>query len=186
MSDIEFDLRVERVKKAADVIGSLPTKSLQLDAFRYLLGQAVVTTQPPSVPASTAVDEAPDPIVKDKKPRRTSAAKSPISQDRDVVLFPKDKKSFKDFAAEKAPASHTEKYAVAVYWLREVAGYGEATVAQVVSAYRAAGWPLPAQVANAASQAVKVGFLSSGKADDLQLSSGGINLVDSELPRAKV
>ena len=40
------------------------------------------------------------------------------------------------------------------------------------------------QVANAASQARKAGFLSSAKAEDLQLTSIGINLVNKILPRA--
>lgn len=41
VSDAEFDQRLERVRKAADVIGSLPTKTLQADAFHYLIGQPI-------------------------------------------------------------------------------------------------------------------------------------------------
>jgi hypothetical protein len=185
MSDTEFDLRVERVKKAADVIGSLPTKGLQAEAFRYLLGEFAALPPKTKVPvAPTPVDEKAA-LVKDGKTRRASGTKTTITQDRDLDLFPKDKTSFKDFATAKSPKINDERYPVAVYWLREVAGHEKATVAQVVTCYRAAGWSLPSNVNNAASKAVNAGYLSSGKAEDLQLSSLGINLVDNDLPRAK-
>lgn len=57
-----------------------------------------------------------------------------------------------------------EKYAVAVYWILRVAELPTATVAQVVSCFIAADWSLPSQVANAASQSRKAGYLSSAKA----------------------
>lgn len=186
MSETDFDLRVERVRKAAEVIGSLPSKALQADAFRYLLGEAPAAQVAQKTSATPALEATKTEVPSgEKKARRSSATKTPITQDRDINLFPEGKTSFKDFAALKGPTNNDERYAVAVYWLREVAQLGGATVAQVVSCYRAAGWTLPTNVANAASQAVKASYLSSGKADDLQLSSVGINLVDTTLPRPK-
>lgn len=187
MSDTNFDLRVERVKKAAEVIGSLPSKALQADAFRYLLGEAAPNPLPPkpSVSASTSTGEI-NHSTADKKTRRSSGTKAPITQDRDLDLFPKGKTPFKEFASAKNPKNNDERYPVAVYWLREVAGHDKATVPQVVTCYRTAGWALPSDVSNAASKAVNAGYLSSGKADDLQLSSLGINLVDNELPHTKL
>ncbi|TXK18449.1 hypothetical protein [Homoserinibacter sp. GY 40078] len=183
MSESDFDLRVERVRKAAEVIGGLPSKALQAEAFRYLLGDVPATSPAPEVRVPSEGGEAPP--ASQKRARSSSATKTAITQDRDLNLFPEGKTSFKDFAATKSPSNNNERYAVAVYWLREVAQVGEATVAQVVSCYRNVGWALPTDVANAASQAVKATYLSSGKADDLKLSSTGINLVDTTLPRAK-
>jgi len=184
MSDIDFDLRVERVKKAADVIGVLPTEALQSEAFRYLLGEVALAAPLPDVAAPIDAGALPYPA-KGKKIRRTSATKTAITQDRLIDLFPKGKVSFKDFATSKNPTNDRERYAVAVYWLREIAELGTATVAQVVSCYRVAEWSLPTNVTNSASQAAKAGYLSSGASEDLKLSSIGINLVDNTLPRAK-
>ncbi|WAB82920.1 hypothetical protein OVN20_07300 [Microcella daejeonensis] len=185
MNENDFDLRVERVRKAAEVISALPSKALQAEAFRYLLEEkASSSTAPkPSMPTPAAPKES-QREAGDKKLKR-STNKAAISWDRNLELFPGGKTSFKDFAAEKAPTNNEERYAVAAYWLREVAQVGGATVPQVVACYRVAEWSLPSNVANAASQAVKKGYLSSGKADDLQLSSIGINLVEKTLPRAK-
>ena len=185
MSETDFDVRVERVRKAAEVIGTLPSRALQAEAFKYLLGDAPTVPVAAEAPAVGVRDATSSGSTGDRKARRSSATKTPITQDRDINLFPDGKTSFKDFAAAKSPTNNDERYAVAVYWLREVAQVGGATVAQVVSCYRAAGWTLPTNVANAASQAVKASYLSSGKADELQLSSIGINLVDTALPRPK-
>ncbi len=188
MSDTEFDLKVERVKKAAEVIATLPSKALQADAFRYLLGEVPMAAPKVKVVANdvaTSTDEL-APASKEKRTRRASSGtKTTVTQDRDLDLFPKDKTPFKEFAATKNPKINDERYPVVVYWLKEIAGHDKATIPQVVTCYRAAGWPLPSDVSNAASKAVNAGYLSSGKTEDLKLSSLGINLVDNDLPRTK-
>ncbi|MDF1480437.1 hypothetical protein PYV02_15255, partial [Leifsonia sp. H3M29-4] len=120
MSDTEFDLKVERVKKSAEVIATLPSKALQADAFRYLLGEVPVTE--PKVKAAGNAAAVPEEEhttpSKEKRSRRASGTKSTITQDRDLDLFPKGKTPFKEFAATKNPRNNDERYPVVVYWLR--------------------------------------------------------------------
>ncbi len=201
MDDTEFDTRLDRVKRASDVVNALP-KQLQASAFQYLIGAVGVTTAaaplksaPPAEEPSTA--GAPEDVTAvtngngngngngtPRKSRRGAPKSNKAApQDRDINLFPDGKTSFADFAVEKSPRTMDEKYAVAVYWILRVAELPIATVAQVVSCFIAADWSLPSQVANAASQSRKAGYLSSAKAEDLQLTSIGINLVNKQLPR---
>ncbi|MEV8172424.1 hypothetical protein [Microbacterium sp. NPDC077486] len=195
MDDTEFDTRLDRLTRAADVVNALP-KQLQASAFQYLIGGVEVATAaapfksaPPAEQAST--DSPAEDVTADsngngaaRKSRRGAPKSNKAApQDRDINLFPDDKTSFTDFAVEKSPRTMDEKYAVAVYWILRVAELPTATVAQVVSCFIAADWSLPSQVANAASQSRKAGYLSSAKAEDLQLTSIGINLVNKQLPR---
>lgn len=199
MDDNEFDSRLDRVRRAAEVIDALP-KRLQDQAFQYLVGTSL-TVAAPATAAVAATPEAegpaPNAAIAEESPttngsgttrktrRGTAKTNKSAPQDRDIDLFPAGKTSFEDFAAEKDPKTNDEKYAVAVYWLLRVAELPAATVPQVVSCYLAANWSLPSQVGNAASRSRQAGFLSSAKAEDLQLTSIGINLVNKVLPRPK-
>jgi len=198
MNDDEFETQLDRVRRAAEVVNTLP-KKLQATAFRVLFGDvsdntaeaasptaAPQETQAPAEQATTNDDAATIGSSATRKARR-NGSKSPKAapQDRELELFPEGKTSFTDFATGKAPKNNDEKYAVAVWWLLRVLEVPVATVPQVVSCYMAAGWALPSDVANAASQARKAGYLSNAKADDLKLGSLGINLVNSQLPRVK-
>lgn len=194
MDGTEFDTRLDRVKRASDVVNALP-KRLQADAFAYLLGNmtaaepvsttpvkpAVVVAAPSDTTESADTDPAPA-----RKTRRRNGSKSPksVSHDTQIELFPEGKQSFKDFATEKAPSSMNERYAVAVYWILRVAQLPTASVSQVMSCFMAADWRLPSDPVNAGSQSRKAGYLSSAKSEDLQVSSIGTNLVKSDLPRA--
>ncbi|MFG6444898.1 hypothetical protein ACFXQA_06450 [Microbacterium sp. P07] len=195
MNASEFDTRLERVRRASDVVSSLPEK-LQADAFYYLIGSAPLsfaeTPAIPTVEEEGSLSGAQPPASSDggststRRARKNSAkpGKS-VSNDPNIELFPDGKTSFKAFAAEKSPGSNDERYAVAVYWILRLAELDVATVAQVMSCFMVADWRLPSDAANAASQSRKAGFLSSAKSDDLKLSSIGVNLVKSDLPRAK-
>jgi hypothetical protein len=198
MNDDEFETQLDRVRRAAEVVNALP-KKLQATAFQILFSDVSVDsaeaasstatpleTQAPAEQDTTNDDAKTNGASATRKARR-SGSKSPKAapQDRDLELFPEGKTSFTAFAAEKAPKNHDEKYTVAVWWLLRALEVPAATVPQVVSCYMAAGWALPSDVANAASQARKAGYLSNAKNDDLKLGSLGINLVNNQLPRAK-
>lgn len=196
MDNTEFETRLDRVTRAADVVNSLP-KKLQAGAFQYLIGGASLIAEnsptrqqeegnssssaPAPAPASTDVGSKPSPRAR----KNGSKSGKSVSNDPDIELFPEGKTSFKDFAAEKVPVGHDERYAVAVYWILRIAELEVATVAQVMSCFMVADWRLPSDASNAASQSRRAGFLSSAKSDDLKLSSIGVNLVKSDLPRGK-
>jgi len=198
MNDNEFETQLDRVRRAAEVVNTLP-KKLQATAFQILFSDVSVDsveaasstatpqeTQAPAEQATTNDDAKTNGAGATRKARR-NGSKNPKAapQDRELELFPEGKTSFTAFATEKAPKNHDEKYTVAVWWLLRVLEAPAATVPQVVSCYMAAGWALPSDVANAASQARKAGYLSNAKADDLKLGSLGTNLVNNQLPRTK-
>jgi hypothetical protein len=195
MDDTEFDTRLDRVTRAADVVNALP-KQLQASAFQYLIGGASLAPAGPVAPqhqspgnGSSSTAPAPAPPEEGSTPARRarkngSKSGKSASNDLEIDLFPEGKTSFKEFAAEKAPASNDERYAVAVYWILRVAELETATVAQVMSCFMVANWRLPTDAANGASKSRVAGYLSSGSSEDLKLSSIGINLVKSDLPRA--
>lgn len=191
MDDTEFETRLDRVKRTSDVVNALP-KRLQADAFAYLLGRAVTMETVPGPEVALDIASATTPAVDAdsnpaRKARRRNGSKAPksVAHDTQIELFPEGKQSFKDFATEKAPASMNERYAVAVYWILRVAELPTASVAQVMSCFMTADWRLPSDPVNAGSQSRKAGYLSSAKSEDLQVSSIGVNLVKSDLPRAK-
>lgn len=191
MDKSEFDMRLDRVTRATEVVSALP-KHLQADAFSYLLGLVAADLKPAvstGLEAPTAeIQQSPDvDSATPRKSRRRNGAKAPksVSHDTSIELFPEGKQSFKDFAREKSPSSMNERYAVAVYWILRVAELPTATVAEVMSCFMAADWRLPSDPLNAGSQSRKAGYLSSAKSEDLQLSSIGVNLVKSDLPRSK-
>lgn len=194
MDNDEFDMRLDRVSRATEVVSALP-KHLQADAFSYLFGD-VASDPKHGKPAVSPGLEAPSVDTQQspahdsaapRKSRRRNGSKAPksVSHDTSIELFPEGKQSFKDFAREKSPSSMNERYAVAVFWILRVAELPTASVAEVMACFMAADWRLPSDPLNAGSQSRKAGYLSSAKSEDLQLSSIGVNLVKSDLPRSK-
>jgi hypothetical protein len=102
-------------------------------------------------------------------------------------LRPAGKQSFKAFAKEKAPGSSDEKNALAVYYLRNVAGVDAVTVDHVFTCYQEADdWQLPADLRNRISvTASRKGWIDTRDMSHLGLTPSGVRLVESELPRAK-
>jgi hypothetical protein len=49
-------------------------------------------------------------------------------------------KAFKDFATEKTPDNHTDRYLVAAYWLSEYANISPCTADHVYTCYKSADW----------------------------------------------
>lgn len=196
VADLEFDARLERVRKAAEVIGSLPTKALQADAFHYLIGQPIIRRAAEATTATaseggtgsddstgddsktaTASNGGNNPPAAGKKSSSRKSKPSGVNPDKALELAPAGKQSFADFAAEKQPSTQIEKYTVCVYWMLNIADYQKATIAQIVTCYHAMNWALPADVRNTASQAGKKEFDNSAGLDDIKLSSLGRNLV---------
>ncbi|HZJ40093.1 MAG TPA: hypothetical protein VFD20_03990, partial [Demequina sp.] len=123
MKDAEFDLRLDRVQRAAAVITKLPSETLQTEAFRYLLGESVAAPADPvdveklegTTPAAQGAPES-DNGNGGKKSSTRRAKPANVAPDKNLVLAPAGKQSWSAFAAEKKPATHMERYTVAVYW----------------------------------------------------------------------
>jgi hypothetical protein len=198
MSDDDFDQRLNRVTKAAEALQLIDNAELQAEAFRYLIGSGARVSEkhadqtPSGTPAGSGAAE---PQATDsgnrngapgtgKKSAQRKGKPSSVSPDKSIDLSPAGKQSFLEFAAEKRPAGHIERYTVCVYWIVEIAGLPSASVAQIVTCYHAASWPLPSDVRNTASQAGKKEFDNTDGLDKIRLSNLGRDLVLS-LPKAE-
>jgi hypothetical protein len=198
-----FDKQLEQVERAMKIIAAIDSPELQLRTFDLLFG-AESPAKPKQInrngdPESDEADSADttpnleetgsankratggDKSASAKKRSKPSA----VTADRTVELSPSGKTSWVNFVAEKAPKSQSEKYAVAVYWLLDIAALAKATVNQVVYLYIAAKWSLPSDPRNAASQAALKGYLASGDGQDLKVASHGHALVENQLPAKK-
>jgi hypothetical protein len=105
----------------------------------------------------------------------------------DLNLRPSGKKAFKAFVEEKQPSSMKERAAVAVYYLANTLGLNGVTSDHVFTCFKEATWRLPADLRNIMAQAASVdGYLDTSDGDDVKITTKGTNLVDHDLPRAKV
>ena len=103
---------------------------------------------------------------------------------RDLDLRPKEKQSFKDFAATKSPESNHERSAVSVYWLTQIADVSGVTIDHVYTCYKEANWKVPPNLANSlAVTANKKGWLNTEDMQNLRVTVPGENLVEHDLPR---
>ncbi|MBF4512287.1 hypothetical protein ITJ66_07265 [Plantibacter sp. VKM Ac-2885] len=197
LTDSDFNERIERVRKAAEVIGSLPTKALQTEAFHFLIGTRSGQPTSPGLhfephkvnldgPAAGATTEQNPDTAKPEQKKSTPKKSKPasVNPDKQLELSPHGKQSFADFVAEKKPQTHMEKYTAAVFWILEIAEQPKATIAQIVTCYHSQKWNLPTDVRNTASQAGKKELDNSEGLDDIRLSNLGRNLITG-LPQAE-
>jgi hypothetical protein len=109
-----------------------------------------------------------------------------LSTVRDLNLKPSGKKSFRDFAAEKQPASNLAKSVVAVYCLRHELGLSAGTVDHVVTCFKDASWRVPSYPANTlAETASRKGWLDTRSMADIRVTTPGENLIEHDLPSSK-
>lgn len=102
---------------------------------------------------------------------------------RDLNLQPNGKKSFRDFAESKKPATNGHRGVVAVYYLRHELGIDPISSDHVYTCFKDAGWRVPADLPNALQVIASVkGWLDTKSMKDIKLSTLGENLVEHDLP----
>jgi hypothetical protein len=118
-----------------------------------------------------------------RKPKSAAKVATRLSIVKDMSLTPKGKKSFKDFATEKAPTDNQEKCTVAAYYLTHELGLTGITIHHIFTCYKTAKWK-PADIYNVAMiTASRKGWLDTSDMSDIKLTPHGEYLVESELPR---
>lgn len=91
--------------------------------------------------------------------------------------------SFKQFVEEKKPTNMVEKCLISVYWLaKETKARTPATVDQVYTCFKDAGWVVPNDLVNTLQQAGTKGWLDTKKRDDMKVVVGGENHVEHDMP----
>jgi hypothetical protein len=119
-------------------------------------------------------------------PKNSGKAKQTFAIDKNLDLVSGGAKPFKVFVAEKNPSSAPEKCLISVYWLTRLAKKPvPATIDQVYTCFKSAGWPVPSDLRNTVQKAGSQGWLDSKKGDDLRVVIGGENHVDHDMPVKK-
>jgi hypothetical protein len=116
---------------------------------------------------------------------KTGKSKVVLKQIKDLNLYPKDKKSIKEFIDEKGPSSMEQKSVVAIYYLAVVLEISKVSIEHVYTVFKSANWIVPADLKNAIHRAGSAGWLDTSDSNDLKVTSSGENLVEHNLPKTK-
>lgn len=148
-------------------------------------GTVGATPMPPPTPAVTVSTKTTKKSGGDQKGSKKSKAKSIIALDKSLNLSPSGKKSAAQFATEKSPANSMQKCVVAVYYLRDILELEKISVSMVYTVFKTLGWVVPADLKNTLQKAGSEGWLDTGDAEDIKLTSMGENLIEHSLPPKK-
>jgi hypothetical protein len=133
---------------------------------------------------ATAKASKPKPGNGAKPAKRRPSALGTISN---LSMRPKGKKSFEDFAKEKAPANAQARGLVAVYWLAHEGGVASGiTVDHVNTCFLAAKWQRPANLANVLQiAATRKRWFDTSDMSNITLTSLGEDEVQFNMPAKK-
>jgi hypothetical protein len=197
MSSKELDDLLDRMPQIAEAVGRFTSESIQSEVFRALIrafgvagdtaedgapsGTQESTTQGTNNGSGTTL---PAPAKK-AAPKTAPGAKvkQSFSIDKTLDLVKGGSPSFKEFWESKRPTSVLEKCLVSVYWLtRQTSRPLPATVEQVYTCFKAAGWTVPNDLVNTLQQTGTKGWLDTKKRDDLKVVVQGENHIEHEMP----
>jgi hypothetical protein len=104
-----------------------------------------------------------------------------------LSMRPKGKKSFEDFATEKAPSNAQARGLVAAYWLAHDGGVASGiTVDHVNTCFLAAKWQRPANLANVLQiAATRKRWFDTSDMSNIKLTSLGEDEVQFNMPAKK-
>jgi len=117
-----------------------------------------------------------------KSQKRPGSAKLSYSIIKDLILKPKSKKSFRDFASEKKPANHKEKCVVCIYYLIKILEMSNININFIYTCYKDINWKGPKDFKNMLHQAGTEGWLDTKDGNNLLVTAIGENLVEHDLP----
>ncbi|WP_238963855.1 hypothetical protein KN248_012985 [Mycobacterium paraintracellulare] len=192
--DPEFDARLERLERIAEVVGKFQDPALQAEAYHYLIGDGVHArgdepAQQPRRKRANAPkrkpDEAGDDLGEARKPaRRTAGRKQNFEFLKELDFYDKtgpSKLGFKEFVEKHPPKKQEEKVTVAIYWLKHEAGNAQISIDMVYTAFKTVSWPVPSSLSNAIHRAGSLNYLDSKNREDILLTTHGENLVEHQL-----
>ncbi len=117
-----------------------------------------------------------------KGQKRSSSGKPSYSIVKDLILKPKGKKSFRDFASEKKPANHKEKCVVCIYYLIKILEISNIDINFIYTCYKDVNWKGPKDLKNMLHQAGTEGWLDTKDGNNLLVTPIGEDLVEHDLP----
>lgn len=206
MADSEFEVRLDRVARAAEAVRAIENVELQAEAFRYLLDSDAnvsdahdgATThndpsrQEPEHGASDArVDgdknsngRGDDGNTSRVTRKKSGAKKQTFTFDKDLDIYVTSGTTgepFKSLVSKHFPTTQEHRVVVAVYWLKKELNTAAVKIDQVYTVFKTMGWLVPSDLANTIAKAGSRNFLDSKKRDDIGITTHGENLVEHQL-----
>jgi len=189
-----------RIAEAANAFSSEENQRAALDALVRAMGLGHGSSHAPGVTVSEAgapasgelsVDasksplDGPSPAPKAAPARRRRSGRKwePV---RNIDFFPKGKQSIVEMSEEKLPTNADQRNVVAVFWLEQVGAISPIGVGQVLAAFKACGWPEPANPSNALQvTASRMGWIDTAEMTALTTTPTGRNFVQHRMPLIK-
>jgi hypothetical protein len=188
-----LDDLLSRMGAIATAVNAFTSEAVQLQALEALV-EAYSGAPPKSASSQPAeVDSPPDASLetakgktknKGRKPRAGSATKEHVEIVRGLDLRPAGKKSFPDFIGEKKPPTNQDKFAVAVYWLEQIAEATPITMGHVAGIFRqTAGWKEPGNMrVGLTTTASRKNTIDTSDLNSIRTTPHGRNFVEHDLP----
>lgn len=172
---------VDRLPEIAKVVNLFDSESVQQQAFG-LLADAIGSPAPKSTAPKLPKKKAGTPDSTKKRTKKRKASGPTLVKDLD--LRPKTGTTWKDFSGAKAPRNYNEKSTVAIYYLIKTAKVAAVTTDHVYTAYKDAGWKVPANLPNhLQSVASTKAWIDTSSMADIKLTIAGENFVEHDLPK---
>lgn len=200
MNEQKLDALLKRMPDIASAVNSFQSEAIQHEAFLALI-EAYAGSPPRAARAPVEEAEAPDTGESSgdgsetpksttrgrKQVRKQGGSKEGFKFARDLDLRPQGKTSFTDFIADKQPRSNEDKYAVTVYWLKEVLQLPAVSADHVGTVFRLIqGWRESKDVRAALRvTATRKGTIDTANPEDIRVTPHGRNFVDHDLPHTK-
>lgn len=199
MSDDGIDGLLAKMPQIAKVVNAFQSEAVQLAAFHFLTsgslsgvhgnrategGQSSKSVVETPTPRSRKSNSAGAKGASRTPPKRTASS---VSLVRDLDLRPPGKKAFADFAAEKSPKDNQERYAVAVYWLEQIAELESIGLSHIATVFRLTdGWREPSGLVQGLKMtAYRKNTIDTSDLNNLVTTPEGRNFVELDLPRIK-
>ncbi len=160
------------------------------DVLAHVISRQPETTQHViDTPSPTEELNAPKENKKINKTSKSSRSKVMESYKilGDLNLTPPEKKSLKDFIAEKSPSeAGGEMTTVMVHYLQKTLGIENVSLNHIYTCYKNAEKKVPVSLkANVSDIQRRKGWLNTADTDKIRVTTSGENLVEHELPKKK-
>lgn len=201
MSEENLDDLLKRMPEIATAVNGFTSETIQQEAFAALMraytGKHHSATKlipqdvslVEEVTSTDALNGSAEPKLLERRAKKTSrkpngsGARENFRMVRDLDLKPTGKISFEEFAAEKQPKSNEDKYAVAVYWLEEIAERPAISAHHVGTIFRLMKWREPgALMAGLSMTSSRKATIDCSNADEIKITPQGRNFVLHDLP----
>jgi hypothetical protein len=101
----------------------------------------------------------------------------------DLDFRPEGKPTLRDFDTEKAPKTDQERVVVIVFFMNHMMGLAQVGLGHILTAFNDIGEPVPSDLRSTVKKCKAKAWLKYATINEIELATGGANLVRHDLPR---